>query len=180
MASRLSDLAQGFNTAVDAKTEAERDAAAEATASRETMAGARATERARVQQAKDELFTRLQQFGERIDALKVERHESGVLFASSDAALSFDDAEGELVITITGTGNPKDRLDLDADGTWILTWRGQHRVFFTYGLQELLIEVLNLPRPASAEADPGAPRIKRAPRIQSSIAPPRSSVKPKT
>lgn len=175
----LKSLASAFNGAVRMNdADAQRASAADADA-RTRLREQRLREAARIQQAKDTLFASLVTFAEQVDALRAERTDAGVVFSFRDRVVALDGRSDGPSISIVGTGTAADRLDLDVSDTWVLTQSGKLREFIPYGLQELLVRALGMPRPAYAVSDPGPPKVRRAPRIQSSIAPPRPPYKGK-
>jgi hypothetical protein len=177
MPNDLNSLASAFNAAVK---KGDTDAASAGTEDADTRARLREqrlSDAARIQEAKDTLFAALAAFAEQVDALRAERTDAGVVFSYRDRVVSLDGRSDGPSIALVGTGVAADRLDLDVSDTWVLTLNGKLREFLPYGLQELLVRSLGLPRPAYAVADPGPPKVRRAPRIQSSIAPPRPPFK---
>lgn len=177
MSQDLDKLAASFNAAIDDAARREAEADADTAAARKQLESRRLAERERNEAARNELLATLQRFAEGIDALRVERTDSGLVLAYRDRALSIDLLGDSAALAIVGGPNRGDRIDLDVAGEWILTLGGNSRALLPYGLQELLVRGLGMPRPSQAVSDPGPPRIKRAPRIQSSIAPPRPAVR---
>ncbi|MFT6142180.1 MAG: hypothetical protein ACJAZO_001143 [Myxococcota bacterium] len=177
MPNDLTFLANAFNTAVQKDDTDAHSVGTEDADTRARLREQRLRDAARIQQAKDTLFGALVTFAEQVDALRIERTDAGVVFSYRDRVVSLDGRSQGPSIAVMGTGTVADRLDLDVADTWVLTLNGSLREFLPYGLQELLVRSLGLPRPAYAVSDPGPPLVRRAPRIQSSISPPRPPFK---
>ena len=177
MSQTRNELANAFNTAVERHHKAERDGASERASSRAAIEAAAAARRAAAQELKDTAIRELEDFASAIDALRVERTDAGLVLSHDSNVVSFDARGDGPGIALVGTGNTADRLDPDIDGRWMLTLSGKLRPLWNYGVQELLITALGLPRPAKPLPDPGPPTVRRAPRLQASIAPPRPAVR---
>ncbi len=177
MPNDLNSLAKAFNAAVQKDDSDAHRAGTEDADTRARLREQRLSDAARIQQAKDTLFGALVTFAEQVDAVRAERTDAGVVFSYRDRVVSLDGRSDGPSIALVGTGVAADRLDLDVADTWVLMLNGKLREFLPFGLQELLVRALGLPRPAHAVSDPGPPKVRRAPRIQSSIAPPRPPFK---
>jgi hypothetical protein len=170
---KLDDLAQAFNQAVRARDEADTAAAAHADEIRAALEADRAARLAEGQAARERVLDQIAAFALKIDAVRVDRNATGLILASGARAIAFEPDGDEDGVAIAGLGGADDALSRDVDGEWMVTLHGRHLPLVPHGLADLLVHGLGLPRPPGLPSETPAPAVKRAPRLNTSIAPPR-------
>lgn len=166
----LSELAQGINAAVERRANEQQEADQAARELRTRMEEERLQRQAANDRANALLLDKLEVFAKQIDAVRAERPDGALLLAVEDRAMELRPTDDG--ITFVGVGEGGDGLRRNVDGDWIITLFGNPETLLPHGLPRLLKAGLNLP-PPSPLPDPKPAEVRRAPRLNTGIMPPR-------